>query len=124
MGRIGLTGENEREATARKKKLRTVLEAMLIEFAGNDEEYFVWLSANPNGFVLHTRSRDDPLYTVLHRSSCGTISSIKRHASAGRLHAAWAAPPMLTDRPRHREEALQQSWRRSGNHMEAYFGSV
>lgn len=57
---------------------------MLTEFTGNDGDYSAWLSANPSGFVLNTRSRkDDPAYMVLHRSSCRTISSLKGLAASG-----------------------------------------
>lgn len=59
---------------------------MLIEFAGNDGKYLAWLSANPTGFVLNTRSQNDPFYMVLHRSNCWTISSAMGwHTSPGRF---------------------------------------
>lgn len=48
---------------------------MTIEFIGNDREYLAWLTANPTGYVVNTRSvKDDASYMVLHRASCWTIS--------------------------------------------------
>lgn len=43
-------------------------------FSGNDGAYLEWLKANPNGFVVNARTRDDPSYLVLHRATCWTIS--------------------------------------------------
>ena len=49
----------------------------MIEFENDEAGYFAWLAGNPNGFVLNVRSKADPEYVVLHRASCGSISSQK-----------------------------------------------
>jgi len=52
------------------------------KFDGDDAGYLDWIAANPQGFVVNTRRYDDPSYFVLHRASCGTISSDKVRAGA------------------------------------------
>ena len=47
----------------------------MIKIYDDDAEYFAWLAANPGGYVLNVRRIGDPEYVVLHRVSCGTISS-------------------------------------------------
>ena len=48
-----------------------------------DAEYLAWVTKHPAGFVLNVRAeRDDPDYFVLHRASCGTISSSSRDQGA------------------------------------------
>ncbi len=49
----------------------------MIEFKNDEDGYFAWLTAHPTGFVLNVRHEADPDYVVLHRASCGTISSDK-----------------------------------------------
>ena len=49
----------------------------MIQFDNDEQGYFAWLSGHPNGFVLNVRDRYDPNYVVLHRASCGAISSLK-----------------------------------------------
>ena len=39
----------------------------MIEFKNNEDGYFMWLMAHPNGFVLNVRFEADPEYVVLHR---------------------------------------------------------
>ena len=52
-------------------------EQQMIEFKNDEDGYFAWLTAHPTGFVLNVRANADPDYVVLHRASCGTISSDK-----------------------------------------------
>jgi len=47
----------------------------MIKIYNDDAEYFAWLAARPDGYVLNVRRISDPDYVVLHRASCGTISS-------------------------------------------------
>jgi hypothetical protein len=49
----------------------------MIHFENDELGYFAWLSGHPNGFVLNVREWYDPSYVVLHRASCGSISSLK-----------------------------------------------
>ena len=49
----------------------------MIQFDNEEQGYFAWLSSHPNGFVLNIRKERDPHYVVLHRASCGLISSSK-----------------------------------------------
>ena len=54
----------------------------MIEFLDNDEGYLSWIAKNPDGFVLNVRRIADPGYVVLHRASCGSISTDKRESGA------------------------------------------
>ncbi len=49
----------------------------MIEFLDDDEGYFAWLAANSDGFVLNVPRLPKPSYVVLHRATCGSISSDK-----------------------------------------------
>jgi len=52
-------------------------------FENNDGEYFGWLTANPDGFIVNTR-RCLPLdYMILHRASCPSIREYKGGAKPG-----------------------------------------
>lgn len=65
----------------------------MIEFKNNEDGYFMWLMAHPDGFVLNVRFEADPEYVVLHRASCGTISSDKLPPGAytNRKFRKWCA---------------------------------
>jgi hypothetical protein len=52
------------------------------QFTHDDPAYFVWIANHPLGFVLNVRRRDDPLYMVLHRASCNSISSMTQGEAA------------------------------------------
>jgi hypothetical protein len=54
----------------------------MIEFSNDDEGYLAWLTTNPNGYVLNVRRLADPNYVVLHRATCGNISTDKREPGA------------------------------------------
>ncbi len=54
----------------------------MIEFLDDDEGYLSWIAANPDGLVLNVRRMTDPNYVVLHRASCGSISTDKREPGA------------------------------------------
>ncbi len=54
----------------------------MIEFLNDDEGYLSWIATNPDGFVLKVRRMADPDYVVLHRASCGSISTDKREPGA------------------------------------------
>lgn len=58
------------------------------KFENDDRAYLSWLQSHPNGFVLNVRRLPDPDYVVLHRASCGSISSKKNaeNAYTGRLY--------------------------------------
>ena len=56
----------------------------MIEFKSDEKGYFKWLAAHPSGYVLNVRSEADPDYVVLHRASCGSISSQKQKPGAFR----------------------------------------
>ena len=46
----------------------------VVEFDGDDERYFEWLCAHPDGYVVNVRRTRSPAYVVLHRATCGWIS--------------------------------------------------
>ncbi len=54
----------------------------LIEFLDDDEGYFSWIASNRDGLVLNVRRVADPGYVILHRASCGNISTDKREPGA------------------------------------------
>src|SRR5262245_56796379 len=43
-------------------------------FDKSHSDYFKWLKAHPEGFVLNTTRKKNPKYLVLHRATCRTIS--------------------------------------------------
>lgn len=47
-------------------------------YRNNEDGYFEWIAANPEGFVLNARQSPGPSYLVIHSASCGHISG---HAS-------------------------------------------
>jgi len=65
----------------------------MIEFKNDDDGYFAWLTSRPDGFVLNVRFESDPDYVVLHRASCGSISSSKPAPGAytSRGYRKWCA---------------------------------
>jgi len=65
----------------------------MIKFENDDEGYFAWLAANPGGYVLNVREKSDSNYVVLHRATCGSISSpkVKPGAYTGRNYNKWCA---------------------------------
>lgn len=50
----------------------------MIIFINDDKAYLRWTDENPDGYVINTARKPKPDYTVLHKSSCGTISSTER----------------------------------------------
>ena len=74
---------------------------MKIEFKNDEDGYFSWLSANPNGYVLNVRTMPDSNYVVLHRTSCGMISSTKYEPGAytERNFRKWCAESIEELRP-------------------------
>ena len=64
-----------------------------VEFKDDDDAYFAWLTAHPDGYVLNVRRWPDPSYVVLHRASCGSISSAKlaRGAYTCRNYRKWCS---------------------------------
>ena len=54
----------------------------MIEYINDDEGYLSWIATNPNGFVLNVCRAANPDYVVLHRASCGSISTDKREFGA------------------------------------------
>ena len=55
---------------------------MTIRFENDDRAYVEWLRDSPSGYVLNIRATPDPGYVVLHRATCGSISSDRRAADA------------------------------------------
>jgi hypothetical protein len=47
----------------------------MVEFRDDEAGYLRWIAANPDGFVLNVRRTPDPNYVVLHRATCGSIST-------------------------------------------------
>lgn len=78
----------------------------MIQFDNDGQSYFAWLSGHPNGFVLNVRKRYDPSYVVLHRASCGTISSSKlvEGAYTERKLNKWCADTIDALRPAAKRE--------------------
>ena len=58
------------------------MSSKFVEFKNDDKGYFAWLMAHPAGYVLNVRREPDLDYVVLHRATCGTISSRKRSDGA------------------------------------------
>ena len=54
----------------------------MITFVGDDLSYLDWVGAHPDGLVLNVRRSASPDYVVLHRASCGSISSDKQAPGA------------------------------------------
>ncbi|WP_156928966.1 hypothetical protein [Bradyrhizobium sp. th.b2] len=54
----------------------------MIRFSNDDLSYLAWMAAHPDGFVLNVRCVADPDYVVLHRASCGSISTDKQAPAA------------------------------------------
>lgn len=52
------------------------------EFVDDEEGYLAWLINNPEGYVLNLRRRIPPDNVVLHKATCGGISSLKRKPGA------------------------------------------
>lgn len=48
------------------------------QFVDDDEGYLDWLSMHPSGFVVNSERSPRPEYLVLHRATCGQISSERR----------------------------------------------
>lgn len=48
-----------------------------IKFGNDESGYFAWLATHPTGYVLNVRAEADPEYVVLHRATCGSLSSRK-----------------------------------------------
>ena len=46
-------------------------------FDDRENEYRAWLLNNSDGYVVNSRKRIDKSYLILHRSTCGSISSEK-----------------------------------------------
>lgn len=47
-------------------------------FVDAEDGYLGWVSANPDGFVINRQRWPSASYIVLHRASCGTITSAAR----------------------------------------------
>ncbi len=54
----------------------------MMKFLDDEEGYLSWIATNADGLVLNVRRLADPDYVVLHRASCGSISSDKREPGA------------------------------------------
>jgi hypothetical protein len=53
---------------------------MTLEFA-DDDKFWAWCHANPDGLVVNTRRTPDPDYFVLHSAQCPTLH--RRYDTAG-----------------------------------------
>jgi len=47
-------------------------------FVNDDDGYLKWLRQNPTGFVVNSFAWPSPKYLILHRATCGTISTPTR----------------------------------------------
>lgn len=47
-------------------------------FNNDEQSYLDYVRKNPRGYVLNVRKEPDPEYVILHRASCGLITSDKR----------------------------------------------
>ena len=47
------------------------------EFKKDDESYLDWSSTKPTGFVVNCHRQPSPKYLILHKATCGTISTSK-----------------------------------------------
>ena len=45
------------------------------QFRDAEAQYRRWIAENPEAFVLNTRRTPDPSYLILHRATCGSIST-------------------------------------------------
>ncbi len=50
----------------------------MIIIINDDKEYLRWLEENPEGHVINAARKPKADYIVLHKSTCGTISSSER----------------------------------------------
>ncbi len=50
----------------------------MLVFNNDEKKYLDWIQKNPRGYVLNVRKKPDAEYVVLHRASCGLITSDKR----------------------------------------------
>ncbi len=50
----------------------------MIIIINDDETYLKWLEDNPEGYVINAARKPKADYIVLHKSTCGTMSSSKR----------------------------------------------
>jgi len=48
------------------------------KFIDDDEGYLEWLERNPDGFVVNSHREPISRYLILHKATCGTISSPNR----------------------------------------------
>lgn len=48
------------------------------KFIDDDRGYLDWIDRNPQGFVVNTYKNPSSKYLILHRATCGTISTSKR----------------------------------------------
>lgn len=78
----------------------------MIHFDDDEKGYFTWLSEHPGGFVLNVRHRCDPNYVVLHRATCGYISSTKvvEGAYTERKFKKWCGETIESLRPAAKKE--------------------
>ena len=81
----------------------------MTEFEDDDAGYMAWVKAYPDGLVLNVRRKPDPTYVVLHRASCGYISTERHKAGAytGRGYRKICSHSMAE---------LRNAARREGNH--------
>jgi len=65
-------------------------------FRNDDAAYLSWIGENPDGFIVNTRSTPDKNYLVLHRASCGMISTPRDDPAAytGNAYIKLAAPSL------------------------------
>ena len=84
----------------------------MILFDHDEVGYLAWLDAHPAGFVLNVRKRHDPRYVVLHRATCGSISSTKMEHGAytERGYRKWCGDSVESLR-----EAAQREGRADGS---------
>ncbi|MEA3254926.1 MAG: hypothetical protein U9Q22_03720 [Candidatus Altiarchaeota archaeon] len=54
------------------------IEGIIERYIDDDGGYLDWVSTNPTGFVVNCHRQPSPKYLILHKATCGTISTPKR----------------------------------------------
>lgn len=50
----------------------------MIIIINDDDAYLRWIEENPDGYLINAARKPKANYIVLHKSSCGTMSSSER----------------------------------------------
>lgn len=81
----------------------------MIIIINDDEHYLRWIEENPDGFVINAQNPPSPNNLVLHRSTCGDISTPTR--------TNWTTRDYLKVCSRNVDELRNWSTRRVGGEL-------